>query len=121
MPRDSDPRAPQPSEVGVQDMQMMQILTETRRNAAERPDDPAWRGIAEQIDRILGAVGSAAPGEPPEAWPQGIDRVDRTRIVTDEATGEHVAAALMALEDQPDETRLRLASEALDRLEETVR
>lgn len=113
-----DKKSPQSSHRRTQDMQLVQALTETRRLAEGRTDDPGWQELHERTDRMLEVMGSVESGEPQEATFAGVDRIDRRGIQLDAEDADRVAASLMALSDRPDDRQVEQANETLRSVEE---
>ena len=111
---------PQASGRATQDMQLVQVIAEAHRLAVERREDPVWRGLADRTARLLDAFSTEAPGDPTEAAPGGMDRIDRPAMQVDQATADQVAASLMALASEPDHRNVRLADATLQEFEERL-
>jgi hypothetical protein len=106
------------------DLELVQVLAETRRLAGRRADDEGdtdagrrWRTLGDRVGTLLGDIGTGGgePGHPPAI---GFDRIDRSAIALDATTTDGLASSLRALHDRPDAARLDAAERALTRVED---
>jgi hypothetical protein len=94
----------------VQDLQLAQALASTRDVARSR-DGEVWRRLETRLQALLERTHHADPDEH-----TGTDlRVDREEL--DDRRGDEVMAALLAVDQAPDEARAAAALERLDLLD----
>lgn len=114
---------PQDAATETQDFQIVQVLHESRRLAAERAaaeETAGWRELEGRLGRILDRLG--VDGSEPVGTPaMGMDRIDRSSFTIEQDTTDNAIASLMALADRPDDDQLELANRSVRDLEDSLR
>lgn len=99
------------------DFHLIQALHETRELAEEHDGEPGWRELRDQVDGILERL-TGDGDDASYTEPVGAKRMVRPDVTPPEA--ERAVAALMAVQDLPDDRQLDLARDAVQDLEDAL-